>query len=112
MESKPTQSKVSSLIDVFRGKASGESAGTASSTGGAESALALVAPGSTQNKRGRQDADGNANAPFTKLDLYDLLDDQEANYKKDTEISIAGGIGNFRAVLPSSNQKRHQKVVG
>ena len=76
MESTSTQSKVSSLINVFRGKAANGGDDAASSFGGAASSLALVAPSSNvPNKRGKKDGDGNANAPFTKLDLFDLLDE-------------------------------------
>ena len=67
------QTNVQKLTSMFTGKSAGGSAA-------APMELANTTP--TGSKRGRIEDQDPANPVFTKLDLLDLLDEQEDNYKK------------------------------
>ena len=103
------KTNVQKLQSLFTGKSTGNGADTAASSGAAASAVALVDTNQPQpNKRGRSEGKEAANTPFTKLDLLDLLDEQEVNYKKNTEVSIADALGTFgksSKQLPRVTQK-------
>ena len=83
MNQETPKTNVQKLTSLFTGKPTGNGADTAASSGAAASALAL-ADANPGNKRGRSEGHDPANPVFTKLDLFNLLDEQEDNYKRNT----------------------------
>ena len=75
------RSNVQRLTSLFTGN-------SASGSGPTPMELGSTTPAGS--KRGRLEGD-SATTTFTKLDLFDLLDEQSANYQKSTEVSIARG---------------------
>ena len=98
------KTNVQKLTSLFTGKPAGNSA---------VSALALAdAIPPTGNKRGRSEDHDPANPVFTKLDLFDMLDEQEDNYKKNTEVSIADALETFGKKFQAVAKSDTKELLG
>ena len=115
----PIPTNVQRLTSLFTGN---------SASGSVPSPMEVGNTTTNGSKRGRVEGDladdrvddDPANPTFTKLDLFELLDEQSANYQKNSEVSIAKALDtfgtNFRGVAKADTKellgKYHDKMEG
>ena len=115
----PKPTNVQRLTSLFTGN---------SARGSVPSPMEVGNTTTNGSKRGRVEGDpangrvddDPANPTFTKLDLFELLDEQSANYQKNSEVSIAKALDtfgtNFRGVAKADTKellgKYHDKMEG
>ena len=115
----PKPTNVQRLTSLFTGN---------SASGSVPSPMEVGNTTTNGSKRGRVEGDpangrvddDPANPTFTKLDLFELLDEQSANYQKNSEVSIAKALDtfgtNFRGVAKADTKellgKYHDKMEG
>ena len=96
------QSNVRGLTSLFTGN---------SASGSVPTPLELGSTTPAGSKRGRLEGD-SATTTFTKLDLFDLLDEQSANYQKSTEVSIAKALDTFGIQFRSDTKSDTKELLG
>ena len=82
-----------------------------SASGSGPTPMELGSTTPTGSKRGRLEGD-SATTTFTKLDLFDLLDEQGANYQKSTEVSIAKALDTFGIQFRSDSKSDTKELLG
>ena len=98
----PPKTNIQRLSSLFTGN-------SASGSGPTPMELGSTTP--TGSKRGRIE-DDPANPVFTKLDLFSLLDEQEVNYQKNTEVSIAKALDTFGTEFRSVAKADTKELLG